>query len=579
MLVPMITPEIAGLRFIALRHEGSVVTTWKAIQLSLDRFVDVHVVNTGAGTTPETAANFLAVARAVARLRHPGLAQIYDVVTDAPLPHVIAEHVEGATLAEMVADTGPLPPAVAARMARQVAEALDHAWTHARLVLRSLKPHNLRLNAQGQVKITDFSLAVLLHDGCDPTAFDGGHVVGTPHFIAPEQAQLSPALDFRADIYALGATLYFLVTAKVPFEGLDPDEVLRRQVVGQIPHPRTVNPRLPSPFCAVLSRMMMKNPENRHASWTEVIRDLKLLQSGRHVPRISRSPGGVSTIAPPPAAEPSSPPPPPATARASTLRFVLWTLLVLWFAWLANQRLGNPLGLPAAWAPSELRQPAPGSRKGRSGTMPPPSPALSPAATATMPSVESGAVASAGGAVPAPPPGGETTLPAELLVSLRQMLACGELAAARQALAAVADGAGAPAARAMLAALETLPDIAAQVERGILARRGQMIAIRYGGRERRVIPRSAVNGEIQAEFIAEDGTSRPVAFRIDRLDAAEKLRWLPPPATSAEHAAACLLALQAGDNASLARYAAGAGALAPLFKPDPPPAPNAGNNG
>ncbi len=223
-------PEIPGLQFTALLAKGEMFTTWKATKESLQREVDVRVLNEG--VPPEQAEHQLAMARTLARLTHPGLAQIHDVITEGDATHVIMEHVEGASLAEMVAGTGRLNSAQALRLALQLAEALDYAWTQAQVVFRSLKPQNLRVNRQGTLKISEYSLAIQVKPGENPLEADQGHVIGTPHFIAPEQAALSPAIDFRADMYSLGTVLYFMLTGTSPFEGRDNYEILEQQVGG-----------------------------------------------------------------------------------------------------------------------------------------------------------------------------------------------------------------------------------------------------------------------------------------------------------------------------------------------------------
>ena len=123
----------------------------------------------------------------------------------------------------------------------------------------------------------------------------------------------------------------------------------------------------------------------------------------------------------------------------------------------------------------------------------------------------------------------------------------------------------APGIEAIRDALKSLPPPLAAVEAGLLAQRGQEIVIRFQGRDRKILPRAVVNGELQAEFLADDGTSRPVAFPIDKLDASEQLRWIPEPQTPADHAVACILALRAGEKERFRALRDRTGALAPLF--------------
>ena len=588
-------PEIPGLQFTALLAKGEMFTTWKATKESLQREVDVRVLNEG--VPPEQAEHQLAMARTLARLTHPGLAQIHDVITEGDATHVIMEHVEGASLAEMVAGTGRLNSAQALRLALQLAEALDYAWTQAQVVFRSLKPQNLRVNRQGTLKISEYSLAIQVKPGENPLEADQGHVIGTPHFIAPEQAALSPAIDFRADMYSLGTVLYFMLTGTSPFEGRDNYEILEQQVGGQIPHPRDIVGNLPMPVCQFVTRLMMKLPQDRYAQWSDAIRDLRQLLANR--PLVGRLPDGVSTIASfagRAAVRGASIKRGSLTTTAGTAmraprrgggaRVLLWLLLMVWFAWLANERLGNPLSLPPALVVdiglpdlnlSWLRKAAP-----EDGQPPATQPLASmETGTAAMPSGEETAGAlpadtaasaadTAVGTAAEPDPGSTAPVVAAAaapgLAEAASLLAAGDKAGAlvklEELLAASPDATGIAAIRD---ALKTLPSPQPAVEAGLMAQRGQQIVIRYQGRERKIMPRAIVDGKLQAEFIAGEGISRPVVFQIDKLVAAEQLRWLPEPQTPVDHAIVCLLALQAGDKERLRAHSARAGALAPLF--------------
>ncbi len=581
----MDTPVIPGLLFTALIGENDTCTTWKATQESLQREVDVRVLN--AQTPPDQAAHYLALSRTLSRLTHPGLAQIYDVITEGGTTHVVMEHVEGASLAEMVAGTGHLNPAQALRLTLQLAEALDYAWTQAQVVFRSLKPQNLRVNSQGILKISEYGLAIQVKPGENPLTADNGHVVGTPHYIAPEQATTNPAIDFRADMYALGTILYFLLTSKSPFEGLDSYEILKQQVNGQIPHPCNVVGPLPMPLGQFVMRLMMKQPQDRYPQWAEAIRDLRLLLANRHP--AGRLPNAVSTIAhysghalPVHGAAAARRAASATTADLETRapsrgnnHFALWLLLMLWFSWLANERLGNPLGLPPGLIVdiglpeidgSWFRQAMPGKPPAVAAPRP-------PAATAPVLPVAADAAAPVA-AADATPPSSDATAPgnppapalAPLLADAAAMLGTGDAAGALARMdALLASPPSAPGLEAIRDALKALPDPLEAVGDGLLTQRGKETVIRYQGRDRKILPRAVVNGALQAEFLADDGTSRPVAFPIDKLDAAEQLRWLPEPQTPADHAVACLLALRAGDKERFRAHRGRTGALAPLF--------------
>jgi serine/threonine protein kinase len=580
-------PEIPGLQCIALLNRGSSLITWKAIQESLQREVDVRIVEPD--MLPEQREQILKISRLVARLAHPNLAQVIDIVSNASITYVLTEHVEGATLAEMVAGTGPLKASQALRIAEQLAEALQYAWAEAQLVVRNLKPQNIRVNAQGVLKLSEFTLAVQIVEGRNPVASDGGHIVGTPHFIAPEQARGDSAIDTRADMYAFGAVLYFLVTGVSPFEGRDHYDILQQQLTGQIPHPRTINDQLPTGLCHLLCRLMMKAPGERPATWTAVLNDIHRLQKNQDIVNPPASHAG-STIAPfagasrmrrrpvavsgasasTPAARPASPP-------RSRLRPVLWFLLLIWFVVLGNSRLDNPLGLPPSLL---IALPLPGlstaleELKPQPETVPPPSapePTATPAESpspAAHPSTPGLADPAAPDHSPSATPSGDATgLAAEPLRTLADLLRNEDIAGAIAYSEKLVRSATDSRYREMHAALQRLPSSNPLVEHALRGLIGKEIVIRYMGNERRIIPTAIQQGEIEAAFIAADGSSRPVVLSIDKIDPAERLRLLPPAQTAEDHVIHCILALQAGNASHLAAHQGAAGALAPVFAP------------
>ncbi len=579
-------PEIPGLQCTALLNRGSTFTTWKAIQESLQREVDVKILQHDA--PPEQTEHFLSISRTLAKLSHPNIAQTFDIVTEASSTYVVMEHVEGASLSEMVAGTGPLKATQALRLVQQLAEALDYAWAQSQIVFRNLKPQNLRTNAQGILKISEFGLAVQMAPGIDLTRIDHGNVVGTPHYISPEQARADPVIDTRSDMYALGTILYFLVTAKSPFEGLDQNEILKQQVSGQIPHPRTVNGQLPHAVCHLITRLMMKLPNDRYADWPAVNKDIKRLLANKdlpgHAPKHAASTIAAYAGVPRPAlprtgdssaALPPADPGPRAVNVRGKDHFVLWLLLMLWFTWLANGRLDNPMGLPPSLlvpirlpalfsttpTPSTPAQRAP---QGSRTAMPQAGAAATPAASPawTTPSQEGSSPSEAASQADARPP-----LPNPMLADIATALGAGDITEARRKITELAKAAPRPSGEieAIRTALNTLPTPLSAVEKGLQSQIGKAIVIRYLGHDRKIIPKAITDGELQAAFIANDGSSRPVSFRIDKLDAAEQLRWLPDAQTAAEHAIFCMLALQAQNAERFREHKDNTGALAPVF--------------
>lgn len=585
--------SIPGFEILEQIQASSKTLIWRARQHSLDRIVTLKLLQPEAAAHPAELARFLLVARTLSRLKADGLAQIYDVVSEGDRHYIVVESVEGPTLSDLVAQKGSLPVAQAVRIAWTVAEALGQAWDAGRLVHRNLKPPGIRLDARGIAKITDFGQAVLAVAGHDVTELDEGHIVGTPNFLSPEQSSGAKQLDCRADMYALGTVLYYLLTGHMPFSELPAEAIIQMQIYGQLPHPHTYRADLPATACGLIERLTMKHPDDRYATWTDAMGDMQHVLKNLPLRRRETAPKGTATIAPeaPAAANraannsrpaprvagrPATSAPAAAKSRAAAnppsdshgfMRFMLWLLLGLWFAVLANDRLGDPLhlGLELNRVPGAVRSyfaPVPTRTVVKTApiqqthrTPAAPDAAIQPSTTPTPTPTPT----------PRPPRNTNTSseplvLPPDLTGRLSVALSRGDLAAARTMLR------NAPADPAVLAArdlLDEVPDFNRLAEEGIMRARGQEVEIEFMGKKRMVIPQQIVNGEV---FVNTANDKRTVSFRTDRMSLAERLRWAGNLDTPAKYIAVCTLMLQAGDVAYVAEKAGACGVLAPAFE-------------
>jgi WD40 repeat protein/tetratricopeptide (TPR) repeat protein len=275
---PEKSPEVHGIPGYVLEGElgrGGMGVVYKARQVGLGRLVAVKMILSGAHAPAAERQRFQAEAEAVARLSHPHIVQVHEVGEHEGLPYFSLEYVGGGSLAQRLGGT-PMPPLPAAALVRTLAEATQAA--HAAGILhRDLKPANVLLTEDGLPKVTDFGLAKFLdprEDGSDrhtPT----GAILGTPNYMAPEQAAgRNATVGPACDVYALGAILYECLTGRPPFQGASLLDTLE-QVRSQEPVPPSrLQGKLPTDLQTVCLKCLQKDPARRYGTAQELADDL-----------------------------------------------------------------------------------------------------------------------------------------------------------------------------------------------------------------------------------------------------------------------------------------------------------------
>jgi serine/threonine-protein kinase len=261
-----------------LLGEGGFAAVFRAHDNVLNRDVAVKVLDVELAPSPTVAARFLREAQTVARLEHPHIVPIYKVGRQQEIFYIIMRCIDGPSLRQLLETQRKLSIGDAARIARQVADALAYAHTH-EIVHRDIKPDNILLDKSGHVLVTDFGIAKAAqdaHDAAKPSSkslTSEGMIVGTPEYMSPEQASGEP-LDGRSDIYSLGVVLYHMLAGWPPFQGPDSASILAQQIT-EAPEPiRRHRPDVPEEMAVVLDRMMEKNRNKRFQMASEVSRAL-----------------------------------------------------------------------------------------------------------------------------------------------------------------------------------------------------------------------------------------------------------------------------------------------------------------
>jgi eukaryotic-like serine/threonine-protein kinase len=297
---------------------GSQAVVYKGRQISVDRIVAVKILLSKVARDPDSKRRFLQEARAAAKLSHNNIVQAIDAGESEGYTYFIMEIVDPPrTVADAIKDAGgPLPEKQALQIITQIAEALAHAHSRG-FIHRDVKPKNIMLTREGVAKLADMGLARQMTES---SLEEAGKAFGTPYYIAPEQVLGSPDIDFRADIYSLGATFYEMVAGKPPFTAATPQQVMQKHVTAQLTPPDHVNPKLSAGVSEVIEVMMSRRPQDRYKTTEDLLVDLRSIARGEP-PRIAREragmqdsllgnlAGGRSVVAPPPVAAPEPPSP------------------------------------------------------------------------------------------------------------------------------------------------------------------------------------------------------------------------------------------------------------------------------
>jgi len=250
---------LPGYEFLALIGRGGMGAVFKATQRSLNRPVAIKVLPASLMENEDSnfAARFRQEALTMAKLTHPGIVSVFESGEAGGLLYIVMEFVDGTDVARMIAGEGKLAPELATKLMTQVCDALHYAHEHG-VIHRDIKPANLLLTRDGAVKIADFGLAKQ-HDAEQLGLTKTNVTIGTPDFLAPEAWTPNTALDARADVYALGVTLYQMLTGEVP------------RGFWEMPSERVGTD---ARFDAIIERALQPKPDARYQSSTELRRDL-----------------------------------------------------------------------------------------------------------------------------------------------------------------------------------------------------------------------------------------------------------------------------------------------------------------
>ena len=266
------TTQIGGFALLRRLGKGGMGAVFKARQLSMDRIVALKVLSPKLARDAQYVHRFLREARSAAKLSHPNIVQGIDVGQAGGHYYFAMEFVDGPTVRDLIRREGRIEESKALNIVGAVARALQSAHRH-QIVHRDVKPDNIMINSEGVVKLADLGLARSTA-GVDAITMDTT-ALGTPHYMAPEQARGEADIDTRADIYALGATLFHMVTGTFPFEGPTAATILAKVMVEPLPRPADINPALSPATCQLIAHMTAKDRNDRPQDPAELLAAVK----------------------------------------------------------------------------------------------------------------------------------------------------------------------------------------------------------------------------------------------------------------------------------------------------------------
>ncbi len=269
----LIGKKVAGYEITGRIASGGMGTVYRATQLNLGRTTALKVLASDLAEDEVFVKRFLLESRAAAELSHPNIIQIYDAGEHSGIFFMSMELIDGENLADCLRREKRLSITRSLEITEQVTSALEHAHSKG-IVHRDIKPENIMLTSAGNAKLADLGLAKTLADGSTNITHTGS-ILGTPHYMAPEQARDFREADHRADIYSLGVTLYRMLSGRVPFQGASPIMIMMKAVDGIKKGVREIRPEVPDAIERLVDRMMAVNAEDRFQTAADLLEAIR----------------------------------------------------------------------------------------------------------------------------------------------------------------------------------------------------------------------------------------------------------------------------------------------------------------
>ncbi len=268
-------------QLISVVGGGGMAQVYKSRDNILGRIVAIKVLREQYSTDAQFVARFRREAQAAANLAHPNIVNVYDVGQDRDTHYIVMEYINGESLKSYINRSAPLPIGKAVSVAAQILSGLEYAHRSG-LIHRDIKPQNVLISPDGAVKVTDFGIAKSVSD---LGLTEAGLALGTAHYFSPEQAKGERVVP-QSDIYAVGVTLYEMLTGRLPFESENVMGLAYKHISEEPPSARNLNPSVPPRLDAIVLKSMAKDPQQRFGSAAEMEKALRAIQMGGQQPTV-----------------------------------------------------------------------------------------------------------------------------------------------------------------------------------------------------------------------------------------------------------------------------------------------------
>lgn len=249
--------------------DGGMAIVYKAKDLILDRLVAVKVLRNEFSRDEDFIKRFHREAESVASLSHPNIVSIYDIGEEEDCYYIVMEYVKGTTLKSLIKHYAPLPFDESVYILKQIFSAIHHAHQNG-IVHRDIKPHNILIDEEDHIKVTDFGIAVAMTSA---TITYTNSIMGSAHYLSPEQARGGKA-TFKSDIYSLGIVMFEMFTGELPYAGNSPVTVALKHLNEKMPRPTDINPAIPQSLENIVLKSLAKNPQYRYAEVNDIYDDI-----------------------------------------------------------------------------------------------------------------------------------------------------------------------------------------------------------------------------------------------------------------------------------------------------------------